>query len=71
MPINVLLIALSREQFAQRRRIMHSISTDLFTVIGLASNIVQFVDSSSDLMRGGLELYRSLDGATSSSSIVL
>lgn len=45
---------------------MHSISTDLFTVIGLASNIVQFVDSSSDLM----ELYRSLDGATSSNTVL-
>ena len=43
---------------------------DPFTGIGLASNIVQFLDFSCDLIRGGLKLYRSFDGATSSNSVL-
>jgi len=36
---------------------------DPFSALGLAGNIVQFVDFSAKLVSGGVELYRSADGA--------
>ena len=40
------------------------LSMDPFSALGVASNVITFIDFTSRLINGGLELYHSTDGAT-------
>ena len=46
------------------------LSMDPFSALGLASNVITFIDFTSRLIDGSLELYHSTDGATASHKVL-
>ena len=47
-----------------------NLSMDLFSALGLASNVITFIDFTSRLISGSLELYHSTDGSTASHKVL-
>lgn len=46
------------------------LSMEPFSALGLASNVITFIDFTSRLINGSLELYHSTDGATASHKVL-